>query len=276
MVCWITPTTWESLILYLNNHLHWFIALLRYGRLERVPRYKPWQRRSLKSSNKSATLPSPKISASLLTVDPIPRCCNHSADSITNPLFFGSPTCDVNTAVTFSASKNSCDKQTGGGWSFLVNLKGFYHIINKTGAADNVSWRNIWPTSLAKRQHALCSTHPRCMAFGSLVLCAAVWAFQSSGATIQAIHEEGKASNTSGLGKHCWTIFCRWDTWNCFSKTWNIADSESDSLPINWCGILVQQKLTWSLLHDWDLATSILSSNPRKPSVSEQSLVDHL
>jgi len=47
-------------------------------------------------------------------------------------------------------------------------------------------------------QHALCSTHPGCIAFGSLALCAAGWAFHSSGATIQAIHEEGKASNTDG------------------------------------------------------------------------------
>ena len=61
---------------------------------------------------------------------PIPRCCKHSVKNgmrpfffktvfattqltqLQIPLFFGSPTCDVNTAVTFSTSKKQPGQKT--------------------------------------------------------------------------------------------------------------------------------------------------------------------
>lgn len=148
MVCWITPTTWESLILYLNSHLHGPIYVT--AGWKRVPRYKPWQRRSLKSSNKSATLLSPKISASLLTahrlimVDPKTHAvanirlkrneaiffqntfCNHSTDSITNSIIFWFANVRCQYCSHFlHFQKTAGTKNEGGCWSFLVNLKGF-------------------------------------------------------------------------------------------------------------------------------------------------------
>ena len=114
---------------------------------------------------------------------------------------------------------------------FSFNFERFLALYQQNRCLISyVPWRNISPTTLAKRQHALCSTHPRCMAFGSLVLCAwAGWAFQSSGATIQAIHEEGKASNTSDK-THCWKIFCTgWDRGCWYSQMGHFRQKKSSN-----------------------------------------------
>lgn len=89
MVCWITPKTWESLILYLNSHLHCPATLRQAGNVCQDTSHGngvPWNpATNLQRCYRPRSAP---LSSLHIWFLPIPRCCKHSVKNEMRPFFF--------------------------------------------------------------------------------------------------------------------------------------------------------------------------------------------